>query len=56
MRQNLIIPYANNKVADQPMHPHSLDIAFVVRCLDSKMPMVVAVSVILELYLASVAE
>ena len=28
------MPYANNKDADQPAHPHSLISAFVVRCLD----------------------
>ena len=27
--------YANTKCADQTVHPHSLIIAFVVRCLDS---------------------
>ena len=27
--------YANNTGADQAVHPHSLIIAFVVRCLDS---------------------
>ena len=32
---NLILPYANNKGADQPAHPRSLIIIFVVRCLDS---------------------
>ena len=30
-----LIPYANNKGADQPAHPHSLISTFVVRCLDS---------------------
>ena len=29
------MPYANNKGADQPVHPRSLISAFVVRCLDS---------------------
>ena len=29
------MPYANNKGADQPAHPCSLIITFVVRCLDS---------------------
>ena len=33
--ENLFIPYANNKGADQPAHPRSLISAFVVRCLDS---------------------
>ena len=30
-----LIPYANNKGADQPVHPRSLISAFVVRSLDS---------------------
>ena len=30
-----LIPYANNKGADQPAHPGSLISTFVVRCLDS---------------------
>ena len=29
------MPYANNKGAGQPAHPHSLISAFVVCCLDS---------------------
>ena len=29
------MPYANNKGADQPAHPHSLISTFVVHCLDS---------------------
>ena len=33
--ENLFLPYANNKGAHQPVHPHSLISAFVVRCLDS---------------------
>ena len=33
--ENLFIPYANNKDADQPAHPRSLISVFVVRCLDS---------------------
>ena len=33
--ENLFIPYANNKGADQPAHPRSLINAFVVRCLVS---------------------
>ena len=33
-----LIPYANNKGADQPAHPRSLISAFVVRCLDSVVP------------------
>ena len=30
-----LMPYANNKGADQPAHLRSLSSAFVVRCLDS---------------------
>ena len=30
-----VMPYANNKGADQPVHPRSLISTFVVRCLDS---------------------
>ena len=33
--ENLFIPYANNKGADQPAHPCSLISAFIVCCLDS---------------------
>ena len=33
-----VLPYANNKDADQPAHPRSLISAFVVRCLDSIIP------------------
>ena len=33
--ENLFMPYANNKGADQPEHPRSLISTFVVRCLDS---------------------
>ena len=32
--ENLFMPYANNKCADQPAHLRSLISAFVVRCLD----------------------
>ena len=35
-----LMPYANNKGADQPAHPRSLISTFVVRCLDSVMPLV----------------
>ena len=35
-----LMPYANNKGADQPAHPRSLISTFVVRCLDSMMPLV----------------
>ena len=30
-----LMPYATNKGADQPLHPHSLISAFLVHCLDS---------------------
>ena len=33
--ENLFLPYANNKGADQPAHPHSLISAFVICCLES---------------------
>ena len=36
--QNLFMAYANNKDADQPAHPCSLISAFIVRCLDSLIP------------------
>ena len=48
-----VYAYANNKGADQPAHPRSLISAFVVRCLDSTMPLV-SISEISSLYLASV--
>ena len=47
--------YANNKGADQPAHPSSLISAFVVRCLDSVMPLV-SVTRISSLMVPSVAE
>ena len=47
--------YANNKGADQPAHPRSLISAFVVRCLNSVMSLVL-VTQISSLMLASVAE
>ena len=50
-----LMPYANNKGADQPAHPRSLISAFVVRCLDSVMSLV-SVTKISSLILASVAE
>ena len=49
-----VLPYANDKGADQPAHPRSLISAFVVRCLDSIIPSV-SISEISSLYLASVA-
>ena len=50
-----LMSYANNKGADQPVHPHSLISAFVVRCLDSVMSLV-SVTKFSSLMLASVAE
>ena len=50
-----LMPYANNKGADQPAHPHSLISTFVVRCLDS-MICILAISKVSRLQLASVAE
>ena len=47
--------YADNKGGDQPAHPCSLTSAFVVRCLDSIIPLV-SISKILSLCLVSVAE
>ena len=35
-----LMPYVNNKGANQPAHPRSLISAFVVRCLDSIIPKV----------------
>ena len=37
--ENLFMPYANNKCADQPAHPRNLISTFVVRCLDSIIPL-----------------
>ena len=48
------MPYANNKGADQHAHPCSLISAFVVRCLDSMIPLV-SISEISRLHLVSVA-
>ena len=53
--ENLFMPYANNKGADQPAHPRSLTSAFVVRCIDSIIPLV-SILEMSNLYLASVAE
>ena len=46
------MPYANNKGADQPEHPHNLISAFVVRCLGS---IILLVPEIRSFYLAFVA-
>ena len=50
-----VLPYANNKGVDQPAHPRSLISAFVVRCLDSIIPLL-AIAEISSLLLVSVAE
>ena len=47
--------YVNSKGADQPGHPRSLISAFVVRWLDSVIPLV-SIPEISSLYLASVPE
>ena len=52
--RTLFMPYSNNKGADQPAYLHSLISAFVVRFLDSKIPLV-SISEIASLNLASVA-
>ena len=52
--RNQFMEYANNKGADQPAHTRSLISAFVIRCLDSMIPLV-SISKILSIYLASVA-
>ena len=49
-----VMPYANNKGADQPAHLRSLISAFVVRCLDSII-LPVSISRISSVCLASVA-
>ena len=46
--------YANNKGADQPAHSRSLISAFVVRCLNSIIPLD-SIAEISRLYVASVA-
>ena len=38
--ENLFLPYANNKGADQPAHSRCLISAFVICCLDSIIPLV----------------
>ena len=52
-----VLSYANNKGADQPAHPRSLISAFVVRCVDSLIPMLAKTKLSrLYLYTASAAE
>ena len=53
--ENLCLPYANIKGTDQLAHPHSLISAFVVRCLDSIIPLV-SISKLSSFWLVSVAE
>ena len=53
--ENLFMPYANNKGTDQPAYPRSLISAFVVRCLDSIIPLLV-IAEILRPQLVSSAE
>ena len=50
-----LMPYANNKDADQPAHPCSLISMFVVHCLDSTI-CILAISKVSRLYLVSIAE
>ena len=49
------MPYVNNKGSDQTVHPHSLISNFVVRCIDSIIPIVAKLKVS-SLSLVSVAE
>ena len=49
-----LMPYVNNKGADQPAHPLSLISTFAVRCLDSIC--ILAISKVSRFYPASVAE
>ena len=49
-----LMSYANNKGADQPVHPRSLISAFDVRCLDSIISLD-SIAEISRLYLTSVA-
>ena len=50
-----LMPYANNKGGDQPAHLRSLMSPFIVRCLDSIIP-IRAIAKVSRLYLATVAE
>ena len=49
-----VLPYVNNKGAGHPAHPRCLISAFVVRCLESIIPLV-SISEISSFCLASVA-
>ena len=53
--ENLFLPYANNKDADQPAHPRSLISVSIIRCLDRIIPLV-SISEISSLKLVSYAE
>ena len=53
IRRKPVLSYANKKGADQPAHPRSLISIFVVRCLDSIIPLV-SISEISRFYLAAV--
>ena len=53
--ENLFLPYANNKGADQPAHPRSLISTFVIRYLGSIIPLG-STSKISSLWLVFVAE
>ena len=50
-----VLPYVNNKGADQPAHPCSLISTSVIRCLDSVIPLG-TISKISSLYVVCVAE
>ena len=55
--ENLLLPYANNKGTDQPVHLRSLISTFVVHCLDSTCIILpLAIAEISSLQLVSVAE
>ena len=49
-RENLFMPHANNKDADQPAHSHSLIRAYVVHCLDRVKHIVVISKTLAEQY------
>ena len=55
--ENLFMPYANNKGADQPAHPRNLISTFVFHCLDTcSIISLVSITEISSLQLVSVAE
>ena len=53
--ENLFMPYANNKGADQLAHPHSLTSTLIFPCLYSLIP-ILAISKVSRLQVASEAE